>query len=99
MKFEIVKESLKKNLPDALRSVGYFYNTNSYSNQASFIKRLSKTQFYPRFHLYVTETENCYKLSLHLDQKKASYEGQTAHSGEYDEPIVKEEAERIVSII
>jgi len=38
-------------------------------------------------------------FSLHLDQKKPSYEGSTGHSGEYDGDVVEGEAERIKNIL
>ncbi|MBU1130573.1 hypothetical protein KJ840_00350 [Patescibacteria group bacterium] len=99
MKFNIQKTQLQKNLRDALRRAGYFSISDRKSGQLSYVKRLSKTQHYPRFHLYFTEDQDSYTFNLHLDQKKPSYAGQHAHSGEYDEPLVKEEAERIQSII
>ena len=38
-------------------------------------------------------------FNLHLDQKKPTYEGHVAHSGEYDGELVEEEAERIRRIL
>jgi len=38
-------------------------------------------------------------LNLHIDQKQASYEGATAHSGDYDSDLVKQEGQRIYSQI
>ena len=54
---------------------------------------------YPRFHLFIKESGNELIFSLHLDQKKPSYKGVPAHSGEYEGKIVEQEAERIKSII
>ena len=70
------------------------------TGQKSFVRRLSG-QFYPRWHAYVEHErgEDSFKVSLHLDQKKASYASQTAHSGEYDGENVRQEAERIKQII
>lgn len=48
------------------------------------------------------QSENQNKIlifNLHLDQKKPSYKGSHAHSGEYDGKLVKEEAERIKSLL
>jgi len=50
---------------------------------------------YPRFHLYCHEETN--SCNLHLDQKQPSYQGNSAHSGEYEGTLVELEAERIVS--
>jgi len=54
---------------------------------------------YPRFHIYTKEEGNQIIINLHLDQKKPSYEGSHAHSGDYDSETVKEEAGRIRSIL
>lgn len=54
---------------------------------------------YPRFHLFIKEKDNELELKLHLDQKKASYKGETSHSGEYDNEVVKEEMNRIKEIM
>ena len=39
------------------------------------------------------------EINLHLDQKKPSYEGAAAHSGEYEGELVEKEAERIKQIL
>lgn len=84
--------------PDFLvRRCGYGQIRDNKSNQISYVKRL-RADFYPRFHLYIY-SENPLVLNLHLDQKKASYEGYTAHSGDYDSEIVKQEAQRIYNQI
>ena len=92
MKINISKTNLKENLYNFLRKRGYapFHN--------SFIKTLSRSG-YPRFHLYINETNDKYILNLHLDQKRPSYGKETAHSGEYDGEIVEKEAERIKGLI
>lgn len=54
---------------------------------------------YPRFHVYIEETETGFTLNLHLDQKKPVYAGQTAHNGEYDGAVVEGEARRISAVI
>lgn len=91
-----VKVSLGKNINDILRDCGYRLHPKY---EDSYIKRLSNTSFYPRWHLYLKENENIYSFSLHLDQKKVSYKGQTAHSGDYNEDIIEKEAERIINIL
>ena len=54
---------------------------------------------YPRFHLYVNAPvgNQTITLSLHLDQKQPSYEGSSAHSGEYEGTLVETEAKRILN--
>ncbi len=65
----------------------------------SFIRRAGPNP-YPRFHIYVVpEGDTSIRLRLHLDQKKPSYEGSTAHSGEYDGEVVQREAERIKTLL
>ena len=78
-----------------LRRLGY----QPSPQRDSYVRRLSSAG-YPRFHLYITaeDEKNCY-LSLHLDQKKISYQGQKAHSGEADGALVREEKERIINLL
>jgi hypothetical protein len=45
------------------------------------------------------KNKNLLFFNLHLDQKKASYENNPAHSGEYEGKLVEEEKERIIKII
>ncbi|MBX4201167.1 hypothetical protein KW786_03530 [Candidatus Parcubacteria bacterium] len=40
-----------------------------------------------------------FKFSLHLDQKKPSYEGSAGHSGDYDGDVVEGEVERIKNLL
>ncbi|MCK5044192.1 hypothetical protein KAR26_00490 [Candidatus Parcubacteria bacterium] len=89
MKIYLVK---KENLYSFMRKCGYTPFRESY------VRTLAAHGF-PRFHLYIDETEDQYILNLHLDQKKPSYGKETAHSGEYNGTIVEEEAARIKNLI
>jgi len=60
----------------------------------SYVRRLRGYQF-PRFHIYLEKEY----LNLHLDQKACCYQGISAHSGEYDTEVVKEEGKRIEGFI
>jgi len=60
------------------------------TGEISHVRRLRGYQ-YPRFHVYI---QNGY-FNLHLDQKAPSYQGSSAHAGEYDSDIVNQEGERI----
>ena len=51
---------------------------------------------YPRFHIYAQQQEDTASLNIHLDQKQPSYEGSSAHSGEYEGLIIEQEVERIL---
>ncbi|PKM89105.1 hypothetical protein CVU83_00590 [Candidatus Falkowbacteria bacterium HGW-Falkowbacteria-2] len=83
-----------------LRRAGYTFITDRSSGQDSFVRRLGG-DFYPRFHLYVQEVAGSDELyfNLHLDQKKASYEGQSRHSGEYEGELVEGEVARLQSYL
>jgi len=54
---------------------------------------------YPRFHIYLKKDGENLIINLHLDQKKPSYSGTSAHSGEYDGKTIEEEIERIKKIL
>lgn len=98
MDFEI--KNLEMSVVAVARAIGYvIIDTNR--NEYNLVRKLSG-QNYPRFHAYVRQSFggaqdklNSYKFSLHLDQKKPSYEGSHAHSGEYFGPVVEQESDRI----
>lgn len=70
---------------NVLRRSGYsFQRKDERTGEMSFVKRVGSGD-YPRFHIYASQDEKgSVQVNLHLDQKKASYEGATAHSGEYE---------------
>lgn len=88
MKIEVMPQL---NPVEVLRRAGYGQVMDRRASEPSWSRRLG-SGFYPRFHAYV----NGNVINLHLDQKQASYEGSSAHSGEYDGPTVETEALRIV---
>lgn len=75
------------------RILGYKLLGNN-QNEFNFARGIDGNN-YPRFHFYVRKDKDELLFNLHLDQKKPSYEGSTAHSGEYDGEVVEREAERI----
>lgn len=79
-----------------IRRAGYGEISNR-EGETSYV-RVMGIGGYPRWHAYLEDIEGGFTLNLHLDQKRAVYEGQTAHSGEYDGDQVIAEAARIVSI-
>ncbi|OGY48146.1 MAG: hypothetical protein A2840_02185 [Candidatus Buchananbacteria bacterium RIFCSPHIGHO2_01_FULL_47_11b] len=81
-----------------LRRCSYHSFTDPNTGVSSYTRRLSH-DYYPRFHIYEKEHDGAKYLSLHLDQKKPSYPGSHAHSGEYDSDIVQQEASRILAAI
>lgn len=68
------------------------------TRKVNFVKKLGPQQ-YPRFHAYLDLEEGGFQVNLHLDQKKASYLGSKAHSGEYEGELVEHEGKRIQSVI
>jgi len=73
-----------------LRNLGYSPQPNG-----SYARRVSRSSF-PRYHAYIEDQDDSIVISLHLDQKKACYDGQKAHSGEYDSKLVQQEKMRIL---
>ena len=98
---------MKLNLPKIntstktfLRQCGYIEIQNPHkNNEISYARSLDPGRFYPRFHIYFEEQQKEIVINLHLDAKKPSYEGTSAHSGEYDGRVVEEELERIKKIV
>lgn len=77
-----------------LRKSGYAPYHDKVTGKSSYTRKLRR-EFYPRFHLYVIETDKVVTFDLHLDQKKPSYSGTSAHAGEYDGAIVENEIARL----
>lgn len=97
MRFAIPKLSITPQY--FLRKCGYIEIQNPHKDfETSYARSLDPGRFYPRFHVYIEPNPNGTGLSIHLDAKKPSYEGSSAHSGEYDSPLVKEESVRIQNL-
>ena len=82
------------NAIEVIRRAGYGQVRDQRASEISYSRRLGDG-LYPRFHVYI----NSQTLNLHLDQKQVSYDGYSAHSGEYDGEIVERESERISGIM
>lgn len=98
MKLSILQSDLKSPYQAFMRQAGYEYLENRSTGQGSFARSFGNGN-YPRFHIYVIEDGRSLIFNAHLDQKQASYEGSSAHSGEYDSPLVKQELERLQILI
>lgn len=96
MKLIIPKKD--QNLISAMRQISYHPDRHVQTEEPSFSKPLMGRP-YPRFHIYIKDTEDEWVFKLHLDQKKPSYVGAAAHSGEYEGPTIEAEAERIKQIL
>lgn len=90
MKFTILGP-LRNNIYNLMRDAGYHFLREE-NNEYSFVRPRSG---FPRFHIYAKIKEKDLEINLHLDQKKPVYQGTTAHSGDYDEPVVAREMARI----
>ena len=95
MKFVVGKP--EENIVNLVRSLGYSLKPGK-SGEFNCVRPVGDMG-YPRFHLFIKQEKDKIIFNLHLDQKKPSYSGSTAHSGEYEGKVVEEEAERIKKIV
>ena len=95
----ILKTPLKENIQTLMRKAGYYFLEQK-ASELIFMRPLARAG-YPRFHIYITENTDKKELllNLHLDQKKPIYKGVTAHSGEYEGPLLENEIEKIKNSI
>lgn len=94
MKFTI--KSVNENIVNLTRKIGYrILNANNQEEHSAARPVLGSG--FPRFHIHIKKNEKTgdFNINLHLDQKRPSYRGAPAHSGEYEGKLIKEEAERI----
>ena len=112
MEFQI--KNIKKSTNDLMRTIGYqpayfqpgpaSVNDSDVAREISIVRQIGRND-YPRFHLYIKEVSSqvlevrSYLFSIHLDQKKPSYEGAKGHNGDYDGPVVEGEIERIERLL
>ena len=95
MKF--ISHKPEKNVLSLVRELGYVLKSNQ-EGEFNCVKTITSMS-YPRFHLFIEEKDNDFLFKLHLDQKKPSYSGNSAHSGEYEGGIIEKEAQRIKQIV
>ena|SRR3989338_2371372 len=98
MRFIITDPRKNRNVTSLLRQAGYHLEGERRENEFSFYHSFSSGSF-PRFHLYLKEAEGGWEANLHLDQKRPSYQGSHAHSGEYDGEIVEKEVRRLGKLL
>jgi hypothetical protein len=95
---DFILKNISENVVEVARRLGYVIidtkGPNGYPVEYNLVRRL-QIDNYPRFHVYLKQQGTSYVFSLHLDQKKPSYGGAHAHSGEYFGPVVETEADRI----
>ncbi len=82
---------------NTMRKLGYA-EQRTRAGQISYVRRASGGQF-PRYHAYVEDVNDGMQVNIHIDQRAASYEGSSAHGGEYEGPLVEQEMARIANSI
>ena len=100
MKFTI-QDNFEDSTGSLMRKISYhFLGRIAENEEMNFVRPLTRNR-YPRFHIYLKKDQNKKTLifNLHLDQKKPSYKGSHAHSGEYEGLAVEQETERIKQIL
>lgn len=98
MKIIVNKNRLDINPEQFLRRAGYAFIHDTERNKDSFVRRLTR-DFYPRLHMYAENLSDRLVFDLHLDQKKASYEGNHMHNAEYEGAVVEEEIARLKELL
>jgi hypothetical protein len=87
-------KNLKDNPLNISRRIGYLMLGAQGSNEYNLVRKITGNNF-PRFHVYLKQRGDYFEFNLHLDQKAPIYKGSHAHSGEYEGPVVENEADRI----
>ncbi len=105
---DFIIKNIDASIDSIMRQIGYSPAYFQKAGEYSMVKKLGGND-YPRFHAYIKEIASALprndgggkalNFSLHLDQKKPSYEGSTGHSGDYDGPAVENEVERIKDLV
>ena len=102
---DFIIKNIKENIVGVAREIGYVIIDAEGNGEYNLVRKLNLNN-YPRFHAYVKQSFggaqdklNTYVFSLHLDQKRPSYKGAHAHSGEYFGPVVDDESDRIKNIL
>lgn len=97
MRFTI--ENKKENIISLARLIGYNLISGT-PDEYSMVRSLVGRD-YPRFHIYMKTVPNSgvFEINLHLDQKKPSYSGSRAHSGEHDGDLIDKEVKRIRDLL
>lgn len=92
-------ENINENIVSLARKIGYRVISGD-EKEYSMIRPIAGMD-YPRFHIYAKPINGKpgFAFNLHLDQKKPSYQGARAHSGEHDGELIENEAKRIKDIL
>ncbi|MDP3724869.1 MAG: hypothetical protein Q8R20_00170 [Nanoarchaeota archaeon] len=85
-----IKKSKHANLQTIVRHLGYKPLGFTDKGELNCVRLLGGD--YPRFHAYIKEEGDEFVFNIHLDQKRPTYGNETAHSGDYDGEVVRDEA-------
>ena len=96
---KILIENIKENPANALRKAGYHFERRHTDTKEISAARTLGAGGFPRLHAYARLDGKNLEISLHLDQKRPSYSGTSAHGGEYNGELLEQEAERIKYIL
>jgi hypothetical protein len=91
----IILQNLKDNARTLIRRAGYGERFDHRTQHTSYSRRLDGHNPYPNYHVYLADKNGGVEVSLHIDQKQASYGVGHMHSGDYEGPLVEQELERI----
>jgi hypothetical protein len=96
---KIIIQNPKSYSRNLIRQAGYAIQQNR-EGEINFVRRIQGAD-YPRFHIYIKREEpgEIIEMELHLDEKKPSYEGYKAHSGQYEGEVIQRECDRIMKTI
>lgn len=88
---------LSDNARGLIRRLGYGEH-RGHEGQLSYTLRVTG-ELFPRYHAYIEDRDGGVQINLHVDQKGASYEGTSAHAGEYEGSLVEGEMRRIAQFV
>jgi hypothetical protein len=95
---EFIAKDVKDSVTEVARQIGYVIIDSDGAGEYNLVKKVSWDNF-PRFHIYLKTQGETFIFNIHLDQKRPSYAGSHAHSGEYFGPVIEDEVDRIEQII
>ena len=85
------------NATNFMRRAGYGFQKEG-GGEVAFVRRVGGGMF-PRYHAYVVEGPGHITVNLHVDQRAPTYGRNSAHSGEYEGPLVADEAARLRALV
>lgn len=104
---KIIIPNVSLSAVDAMRRCGYGFERRHENGELSASRKVGGGDF-PRYHMYAKmlgDSGSIYnksrdlQITLHIDQKAPSYKGSRMHSGEYEGPLLDEEAQRVQDIL